>query len=99
MLTMIRLVRLLGILGLAGTLAAVAASASTRDTPSKEEAFKDRDAFLPKRKFQPLPGKAIGILVGGAHELMNAEGRRGPKEALCFASGDGSYRWIYVVVR
>jgi len=96
---MTRPVRLLGILSLAGVLAVLTASAGAQDTPGREDTFKDRDAFLPKRKFQQLPGKAMGILVGDGHDLMTSEGRRGPKDALCFSSGDGSYRWVYVVVK
>src|SRR5262245_1595882 len=56
----------------------------------------DRKDFIPNRKFQALPGKAIGILVSEAEPVLNAEGRTGPKNQLCYAQSGCSYRWVYV---
>src|SRR5262249_47538290 len=56
----------------------------------------DRKDFIPNRKFQALPGKAIGILVSDVEPVLNAEGRTGPKNQLCYAQNGCSYRWVYV---
>jgi hypothetical protein len=56
----------------------------------------DRKNFIPNRIFQPLPGKAIGLLVYDAQPLLNAEGRTGPANQLCFGLNGCSYRWVYV---
>lgn len=95
---MISSVRTLGaflFLGVFGSLAL--GDAKEKTTPEKYA--KERASFLPKRKFEPLPGKVVGILVQGGDELMSAEGRTGPNDALCFSTGEGSYSWIYVPVK
>jgi hypothetical protein len=48
--------------------------------------------------FHPLPGTAVGVLVGDARGVLAEEGRSGPPDALCFSSGGGSYRWVYIPV-
>ena len=56
----------------------------------------NRKNFIPIRRFEPLPGKVIGILVSEAEPALNAEGRTGPKDQLCFARNGCSYHWVYV---
>ncbi|HEV3142706.1 MAG TPA: hypothetical protein VGZ47_02360 [Gemmataceae bacterium] len=56
----------------------------------------DRKNFIPTRKFEPLAGKAIGLLVSDVQPVLNAEGRTGPENQLCFAQNGCSYRWAYV---
>lgn len=66
--------------------------------PLTTETVKDRTAFVPYRKYQPLPSKVVGLLVGNVAPTMAAEGRFGPPDAMAFSSGGGSYRWTYVPV-
>lgn len=94
-LPMSRFTRLFGIVLLFAAALAVG-MAEAQDKSGKAEVFKDRDAFLPKRKFPPLPATVVGLLIEGGQGLMNSEGRKGPSDALAFSSGDGSYRWMYV---
>jgi len=49
-------------------------------------------------EFHPLPATAVGLLVGDARGLLAEEGRSGPPDALCFSSGGGNYRWVYIPV-
>ncbi len=58
----------------------------------------DEGSFLPRRQLKPLGGKVVGVLVGGATELMAAEGRKGPPDSLCLSVDGGSYHWLYVPV-
>jgi hypothetical protein len=53
--------------------------------------------LIPKRKFQELPGKVVGVLVSDVAAVMGADGRSGPPDALGFSRDRQSYRWIYVV--
>jgi hypothetical protein len=46
--------------------------------------------------FSPLPGRTIGLLVGGAGPVLNREGRSGPSNVVVFARNHDSYRWIYL---
>jgi hypothetical protein len=46
--------------------------------------------------FDPLPGKAVGVLVGDVTAAMARAGRSGPEDAVGFACGNGGYRWVYV---
>ena len=39
---------------------------------------KDRDGFIPQRKFVALKGKAIGVLVSDVKAVMAHDGRGGP---------------------
>jgi hypothetical protein len=57
---------------------------------------KDSADPFPRREFQPLPGKVIGVLAAGGREVLAQEGRRGPADALCFGRDGDSYRWLYV---
>jgi hypothetical protein len=61
-----------------------------------EEAFKDRDAFVPNKKYQPQPKKVIGVVVSEVAPVMNREGRSGPPDAFGFGLNGNSYRWVYV---
>jgi len=56
----------------------------------------DRDSFIPKAKFRPLPGKVVGLLLSDIGPKMAHEGRFGAPENLAFSSGGASYRWVYV---
>jgi hypothetical protein len=58
----------------------------------------DRDSFIPKNKYKPVPGKAIGLLVSDVRDYMAHEGRGGPADAMGFSSDGTSYRWVYVPV-
>ena len=46
--------------------------------------------------YQPLPGRAVGVVVFGARDVLAREGRYGPADVACFARGEASYRWFYV---
>jgi hypothetical protein len=63
-----------------------------------EEVFKDRAAFIPQRKYQPLKETTIGILVSDVQKIMAFDGRGGPPDAMGFSRDAQSYRWIYVPV-
>src|SRR2546429_263524 len=56
----------------------------------------DRKGFVPNRKYLPLGAKAVGVLVADADPVILLEGRRGPPDQLCFSTGGGSFRWVYV---
>jgi hypothetical protein len=77
---------------------AVTAAAAASDQTAAEETAGDRTGLLPRQQYRPLPGKAVGVLVGGAQALLADEGRRGPADTFCFAAGADSYRWVYVPV-
>jgi hypothetical protein len=62
-----------------------------------ETIVKDRKAFLPHQQHQSLPGKVVGILIENPAALLAHEGRSGPPDQFCFAHGNASYRWVYVV--
>jgi hypothetical protein len=66
--------------------------------PPKEETVKDKDraGFIPKNKYEPLPGQAVGVLVANVRDVMANDDRSGPPDALGFSRGGGSYRWVYV---
>lgn len=80
---------------LAGTV--FAASVALADPPL-EEPIKNRTAFIPNRKHQPLKGTVIGVLLYDGQPILSAEGRSGPGDQLCFSTAGGSYRWVYVPV-
>jgi hypothetical protein len=84
---------LFGILGLAGFFNASVGGLMTEDPPLRNEPYLRRQPH-----YQPLPGSAIGVLVGSARGVMATEGRSGAPDALAFSSGGGSYRWVYVPV-
>jgi hypothetical protein len=64
-----------------------------------EEVLKDRADFIPQGKYQPVPGKAVGVLVSDVAKVMGNEGRSGAPDNVAFSSGGGSYRWVYVPAR
>jgi hypothetical protein len=53
---------------------------------------------FPRRRFQALPGKVVGVLGADGQEVLGREGRKGPADALCLGTGPGSYRLLYVPV-
>jgi hypothetical protein len=63
-----------------------------------DEKVKDRQTFIPHRKYQSLSGKVVGVLVGDVRAKMGHEGRSGPPDAMGFSAGGNSYRWVYVPV-
>lgn len=82
----------------AGTLAALTAAPAPDVTKRETVKDKDRAAFIPYRKYQPLPGKTIGLLVSDVAAKMGHEGRGGPADAMGFSADGNSYRWVYVPV-
>src|SRR5690242_16528249 len=76
---------------LAVALAAAPRARAADDTRDPTDPF-------PRRQFQPLPGKVVGVLVAGGQDVMAREGRKGPANALCLGTGPGSYHWLYVPV-
>jgi hypothetical protein len=47
-------------------------------------------------RFEPLPGKAVGVVVLDSAPLAAREGRSGPPGAVAFIRGTGSFRWMYL---
>src|SRR6516164_1818047 len=74
-------------------LAILTASIGLADPPGE---IKDRKGFIPYRNHQVLKGTAIGILLTDGQPVLGNEGRSGPSDQLVFATGGGSYRWVYV---
>lgn len=70
-------------------------SPALADEPA-ETVVKNGKSYLPYRKYQALPGKAIGVLVSDAQPVLSTEGRSGPNNELCFSHDGCSYRWVYV---
>jgi hypothetical protein len=56
----------------------------------------DKTFQLPVQKFEPLPGKVVGVLASNSQTLLANEGRKGPANAVTFGTGTGSQRWIYL---
>jgi hypothetical protein len=81
-------------LGLLAGAAGVALAAPA--PPDTDEKVKDRAAFLPQRKYQPLPGKVVGVVVSDVAKVMAFDGRGGPPDAKAFSRDGQSYRWVYV---
>jgi hypothetical protein len=73
----------------------IAAPAPTETT----ETVKDRTTFLPHNKYNPLPGKTIGVLVSDVVAVMGLEGRSGAADNYGFSAANASYRWVYVPVK
>jgi hypothetical protein len=67
-------------------------------TADPDEMVMDRSAFIPRMKFAPLPGAALGILASDWRTLLAEEGRSGPGDVLAFSTGGASYRWVYLPV-
>jgi len=74
-------------------LVILGASIGLADGPAE---IKDRKGFIPYRNHQVLKGTAIGILLTDGQPVLGNEGRSGPSDQLVFATGGGSYRWVYV---
>lgn len=51
---------------------------------------------LPRQKFEPLPGKVVGVLASNNQTLLANEGRKGPADALTLGTGSGSQHWVYL---
>src|SRR5262249_34411139 len=73
--------RVLAMLILAGA-ACTSALAGGPDAPNPAPEAIARSQFLPNRKHQALPGKAVGVLALGDKGLLAAEGRKGPDDVL-----------------
>ncbi len=58
----------------------------------------DRHAFIPKKRFPPLPGKVIGVLVQCPESALTVEGRESSADQYWFSADGGSYQSVYVVV-
>ncbi len=86
---------LLAILGACATIPLLAAPVP-KDTIT-DSPVKSRAELVPFRKFQHIPGKAIGVLVSDVAPVMGADGRSGPPDAIAFSRNGQSYRWMYVV--
>ena len=94
----LRLCRPMALLLAAGTLAALTAAPAPDVLRRETVKDKDRAAFIPYRKYQPLPGKTVGLLVSDVAAKMGHEGRGGPADAMGFSADGNSYRWVYVPV-
>jgi hypothetical protein len=46
--------------------------------------------------YEPLPERAVGVLVPQASAVLGAEGRSGPTDAVLFSRNGKSYRWVYL---
>jgi hypothetical protein len=84
-------------MGIVGVLVAVVGAAA--DPPQEKGASAPGKDFFPKQKYQPLPGKVVGVLAAGAQSLLSTEGRTAPADALYLGCGSGSYRLLYVPVK
>jgi hypothetical protein len=81
-----------------GILAAANLGLGAPAPSESEEVFKDRAAFVPQRKYQPLKETTVGVLVSNVQAVMSNDGRGGPADAMGFSRDCQSYRWIYVPV-
>jgi hypothetical protein len=75
-------------------LAILSLWAPTRSSAGWEDP--DKSLSLPIQKFDPLPGKVVGVLASNSQALFANEGRKGPADAVTFGTGTGSQHWIYV---
>src|SRR5919201_963537 len=93
LLAMPRLLSTLGTFCLPAFILAGAALLSLSPAGASPPAvFRDGWAFFPERNFQPLPGRAVGILAGDSQSALQAENRNGPADALYFSADGTSYR-------
>ena len=91
-----RVTRRLAVAGvLAGAVSLVLAAPAPVATVG---VVKDRENFIPTRKYAPMPGKVTALLVSDVAAKMSHEGRGGPPDAMGLSLDGGSYRWIYVPV-
>jgi hypothetical protein len=81
---------------LAGALGLTAVTAAPTPPGVTTGTIKDRKAFFPQRKYQPLPGKVVGVLVSDVGPFMATEGRSSRADALALSAGGHSYSWVYV---
>jgi hypothetical protein len=89
---MTRYLRVLPVLiGLAATGGPPAAA-----DPPEPGVIKERAGYLPVRRYVPLPGKVVGILLADGKDLVALDGWSGPGDMLVFSSGGNSYRKVYV---
>lgn len=77
----------------------VAVGLSVAADPAPEPTNKDPKDFIPTRKYAPLKGKSVGILVSNVQDIMSRDGRGGPADAMGFSTAGNSYRWIYWPVK
>ena len=78
-------------------LAAVIVALSTIPATGGAEQLPGPGGPLPMEPhFAPLPGLAVGVLVRDAGQVLRAEGRFGPGDAVVFGRDNASYRWVYV---
>jgi hypothetical protein len=96
---MIRLTRRTGLAVAAALLGAVTLTFAAPAPETTTDVIKERTGFIPQRKYQPLPGKTIGVLVSNVVAMMGQEGRGGPADAFGFSRDGQSYRWVYVPVQ
>jgi hypothetical protein len=61
-----------------------------------DDIIKDRKAYIPQRKHDPLKGKTVALLVDDVKAYMGFDGRGGPPDAMGLSLNNNSYRWIYV---
>jgi hypothetical protein len=54
------------------------------------DVIKDREGFIPFRLYKPLPGKAIGVMIG--------QGVESAFSTIGFSSDGSSYRYVYLPV-
>ncbi len=91
-----RTVHPLAVMALVAGVALTLTAAPAPVTPPA--VVKDRENFIPRQKYAPLPGKSIGLLVSDVTAKMQHDGRGGPPDSMGFSVNNGSYRWIYVPV-
>ena len=82
---------ILGVLSLTSLVLGVTMAAD----PSPEPIVKDPKDFIPTRKYAPVKGTSVGILVSKVQDVMGRDGRSGPADAMGFSTGGNSYRWVY----
>jgi len=70
--------------------------AATAGEPMQEPPQTKQEPAAPVPHFDALPGVAVGVLVAHPQAAMKAEGRTGPADAVGFARGTSSYRWVYL---
>ena len=63
--------------------------------PAPEPIVREAKDFIPTRKYAPVKGTSVGILVSKVQDVMGRDGRSGPPDAMGFSTGGNSYRWVY----
>jgi hypothetical protein len=86
-------------LGLAcAALAALTVTAAPAPPVVTTGTVKDRESFIPYRKYAPMPGKVVALLASDVLPKMMHEGRSSAAENMGLSFDGNSYRWIYVPV-